>query len=355
MTTQEKTSKKTAEVSRNETEQETVRQKEIYEQITASLAEHYDTLYYVDVETGTYAEISSTADYKKLNVPATGKDFFAESRRSIRKYVHPEDQAEVTRIHYKDAMLKNLKNQDSFSMAYRLVVEGRVVHIRHIEILTRDRKHIIVCVENIDAEVEAQLALQESQKKGATFTQIAETLASHYDLIYYIDCQTQHYTELSAHKKYGELQIQDEGEDFFAVSRINADRIIHPEDRDRIKLFLDKDRFFSLLQDRRQLTEDYRMFVRGRKTQYTRMTVTYSSDRSHFIICVENREEEVRREKEHLEALSTANRLARLDILTGTRNKTAYQEAAKTLQNAIDENNENTEPFGIVTILVENN
>ena len=333
------------EVHRREAEQEIARQKEIYNQITTSLANHFDMLYYVDIETSTYTEISSAVDYKKLNVPATGNDFFAESRRSIRKYVHPEDQAMVTRIHYKDAMLKNLKNRNSYSLAYRLVVDGKVRHIRHIEILTRDRAHIIVCIENIEAEVQAQLALQESQKRSETFTQIAETLASHYDLIYYIDCKTSQYAELSSSKKYGELQIQNEGEDFFAISHINADRYIHPEDRDRMKLFLDKDHFFSQLEDRRQLVEDYRMFVSGRKIQYTRMTVTYSSDRSHFIICIENREEEVRREKEHLDALSTANRLARLDILTGTRNKTAYQEAAKALQNTIDEE---AVPFGIV-------
>ncbi|MBO7669555.1 MAG: EAL domain-containing protein [Oscillospiraceae bacterium] len=312
------------------------RRNEIYRQISASLVDHYDTLYYVDVDTGTYTEISSTDDYKKLNVPATGNDFFADSRRSIRRYVHPDDQEKANRLHYKDTMLQNLENRSSFSTAYRLVVDGRVRYIRNIEILTRDRKHILICIENIDEEVKAQLARLNRQQKNVTFTQIAETLAAHYDLIYYVDCVTSHYAELSAGRKSGELEILEEGEDFFVNAQLNADRLIHPEDRDRIKLFLDKDRFFSLLEDRRQLIEDYRMFVGPRKTQYTRMTVSFSSDRTHFIICVENREEEVRREKEHLDALSTANKLARLDILTGTRNKTAYRETEKTLQQMID-------------------
>ena len=81
-----------AQVRQREIDDEIARQKEIYNQITASLAEQYDTLYYIDIETSTYIEISSTDAYKKLNVPATGNDFFSESRRSIRKYVHPEDQ-----------------------------------------------------------------------------------------------------------------------------------------------------------------------------------------------------------------------------------------------------------------------
>ena len=86
-----------------EIDRETAVQKEVYNQICESLAEQFDTLYYVDIETNQYVEISSTDDYKKLNVPATGSDFFAESRRSVRKYVHPEDQDMIIKLHHKDA------------------------------------------------------------------------------------------------------------------------------------------------------------------------------------------------------------------------------------------------------------
>ena len=137
------------EYQRREAEKEIARQKEIYDQITSSLAEQYDTLYYIDIETNTFVEISSTDEYKKLNVPATGNDFFAESRRSIRKYVHPEDQDLAISLHYKDVMQKNLKNRNSYSVAYRLVVDNQVKNIRHTEIMAKDKKHIIVCIENI--------------------------------------------------------------------------------------------------------------------------------------------------------------------------------------------------------------
>ncbi|SNU04520.1 diguanylate cyclase (GGDEF) domain-containing protein [Lachnospiraceae bacterium] len=334
------------EYHRRKQAEETAREKEVYDQIASSLAGQYDTLYYIDIETSTYVEVSSTDDYKKLNVPATGKDFFAESRRSIRKYVHPEDQDAAMKFHYKDVMLKNLQNRNSFSASYRLVVDGQVRHIRHSEIMARDKKHIIVCVENIDAEVQTKLALKESQKKSITYTQIAESLASHYDIIYYINLRNSHYMEFSTHKLYGELEIQEEGEDFFEVALQNVDRIIFPEDRERMKLFLDKDNFITCLGDKKQLIEDYRMVVDGGHPQYTRMTVMWSSDRSHFIMCIENREEDVRKEKEHLQALSMANEMARRDGLTGTRNKTAYKEMEKELQIQIDEGDGS--PFGIV-------
>ncbi len=325
-----------AQYRQKEIDRETARQKEIYNQITSSLAEQYDTLYYINIDDNTYSEISSTDEYKKLNVPATGNDFFAESRRSISKYVHPEDQAKAMALHYKDVMLGNLKNRNSFSVAYRLVVNGQVRHIRHTEIMARDRKHIIVCIENIDAEVRAQLALKADREKSVTYSQIAETMAAHYDLIYYIDCESSRYAEFSTKRKSGALKVQEEGADFFASCRKNLDRLIYVEDRERIRNFLDKDHLISGLETRRQLTEDYRMVVDGGKSQYTRMEVTYSSDHSHFIICVENRDNDVHREQEHLAALSMANEMARRDELTHVKNKTAYHEMEKELQKQID-------------------
>ena len=334
-----------AQYRQQEADREIARQREIYNQITSSLAEQYDTLYYVDIADNTYHEISSTDEYKKLNVPATGSDFFVESRRSIAKYVHPEDQEKALRIHYKDVMLDNLKNRNSFSIAYRLVVNGQVRHIRHTEIMARDGKHIIVCIENIDAEVRAQQALKADRQRSVTYTQIAERLADHFDLIYYIGCDSSNYAELSTRRKSGELQVQEEGEDFFAASRKNLERLIFAEDRDRVREFLDRDHLISGLENNRQLSEDYRMNLSGGKTQYTRMTVTYSSDHSHFIICVENRDQSVRREQAHLAELNLANEMARRDALTHVKNKTAYHEQEKELQKQIEET---CEPFGIV-------
>ena len=186
---------------------------------------------------------------------------------------------------------------------------------------------------------------KEKRRKSATYTQIAETLASHYDLIYYIDCSSLHYEEFSTKRKSGELRIQEEGEDFFTTARKNVDRFIYSEDRERIRNFMNKDCLISKLENQRQITEDYRQVSDVGKTHYTRMYVTYSSNRSHFIICVENRDKDVRREQEHLAALSTANEMARRDELTGIKNKTAYQEAEKKLQKQIREKGD---PFGLV-------
>jgi len=334
-----------AEHRRREEEKETARQKEIYNQITSSLAAQYDTLYYIDLETNRYAEISATDEYRKLNVPATGNDFFADSRRTSKVYVHPDDVDEVIALHFKDRMLKNLKHRNSFSKTWRLVINGHVKHIRHTEIMASDGKHIIVCIENIDDEVKAQLELKESKQKSATYSQIAESLAAQYDLIYYVNAETGYYKEFTTHKIYGELEIQEEGDDFFGTAEKNADKLLFPEDKQRIKLFINKDNLITQLETSRRISQDYRMVVGGGEPQYTRMNISWSSDKTHFIICIENREEFVKKEMEQLQALSIANETARRDSLTGIRNMTAYQEFEAGLQKDVEE--KAVESFGI--------
>lgn len=62
------------------------------------------------------------------------------------------------------------------------------------------------------------------------------------------------------------------------------------------------------------------------------MTVRKSSDGTHFIIGVENVDDEIQKEKQHLKELKTEKELARRDELTGIKNKTAYKELEKSVQ-----------------------
>ena len=66
------------------------------------------------------------------------------------------------------------------------------------------------------------------------------------------------------------------------------------------------------------------------------MTVRKTADGTHYIIGIENIDAEVKKEKQHLKALNTEKELARRDELTGVRNKTAYTELEKSVQDNID-------------------
>ena len=102
----------------------------------------------------------------------------------------------------------------------------------------------------------------------------------------------------------------------------------------------------STMETHKDCSINYRMVVSG-KTQYTRMTVRKSSDKTHFIIGIENVDDEIKREKQHLKELNTEKELARRDELTGVKNKTAYKELEASVQGSI-ENNIDSLAFAII-------
>ena len=66
------------------------------------------------------------------------------------------------------------------------------------------------------------------------------------------------------------------------------------------------------------------------------MIARKTSDNRHFIIGVEDIDDEVKREKQQLKELKTERELARRDELTGVKNKTAYRELEQSAQGNID-------------------
>ena len=325
----------------------------IYARLHA-LTGNFICVYVVDPATDDYREFSATDDYVQSFAQAKdGKDFFGTVRKAAQDFNHPEDLERFLSAFTKENILGEIDRSGIFTLDYRLVMEGTPVYVQMKAAMVEEKEgpRLVVGLNNIDAEVRAKLAQKADLEKRVTYTRIAERLASRYDLIYYINCETLRYAEFSSERRFGELTVQHEGEDFFKASEKQIDALIHPEDRERIRLFLDRDQLISQLETQPLLAEDYRMLLSGGKMQYTRMTVTYSSDHSHFIICVENRDQRVRRQQEHLAALRLANEIARRDELTHTKNKTAYREVEKDLQKQLEEG---AEPFGIVVCDINN-
>ncbi|MBP5363544.1 MAG: EAL domain-containing protein [Ruminococcus sp.] len=321
-------------------------EREIYNQIAESLAVHFDTLYYVDMETNEYFEYSSADTYKSLNIPTRGSDFFIESMKNLKKYVHPDDQERVIPLFEKNAILMNLKNSRLFSATYRLIMAGNVMQCRCVQIWASDKKHIIVGIENINDEVNAQEAFEEAKKQSVTYGQIIESLAIRYDVIYYVNGETGEYTKYSSDAISTGQSSRFEGKNFFieAVRLIN--KYVHAEDKDRILSMIDKDYIITALGNSKQYSENYRNLANN-GMKYGRITVMRSNDNVHFIVGLENIDEEVKKEQEQIEALNHANELARRDGLTGTRNMTAFCEFEDSIQNSIDSGMGHS-PFAIV-------
>ncbi len=322
------------------------KEKEIYDNIASSLAEDYEAMYYINIETGEFREFSKSQKYAAMKVPVGGRDFYAETRVNIEKYVHPDDREFAQNLHRKEIMLKNLEGRKSYSYKYRLMIEGHPRFFQFTVMRANDDKHFVLYEKDIDDEITAENMRLENQKKQVIFTQIAEILAVNYDVIYYVDAKDSSYISYECRNIYGELYVQKAGDDFFADSRIDITNIVHKNDRDLVLEFINKDHIISTLINQKSCSLDYRI-VAFKQTHYVRMTVRKTSDGIHYIIGIENINDEVKREKQHLKALNTEKELARRDDLTGVKNKTAYNELEKSVQTNID-NGMDYLPFALV-------
>ena len=126
---------------------------EAMNQIALTLTKHFDSLYYVDIATGKYTEYTSEHMLETAGIPISGADFFTESQRYASRCVHPDDLELVISLHDKTAMLDRLRQNRFYSIAYRLILNGRIIRVRHFEIMCEDNSHILCCLENIEDEV----------------------------------------------------------------------------------------------------------------------------------------------------------------------------------------------------------
>ena len=145
-----------------------------FNQIAETLAAHYDSVFYVDAESGQYTELVPTQILAELRIPEEGQDFFSMAKANADKYVHPDDLDLVLLIHDKKTIVDTVTKAGSYSVSCRLLIDGNIKHIRHVDMLCKDRKHILFCMENIDDEVREKEAQQEKLRSAECKVRVDE-------------------------------------------------------------------------------------------------------------------------------------------------------------------------------------
>ncbi len=141
-----------------------------YIQIAKTLAGHFDSLHYIDLETGNYKEFFSSPLFSELGIPAEGDDFFSMAREANEKMVLPEDREKFLVFHDRITLKERLVPRCPASVSGMLMLNGKIQHTRHIFIMCSDEKHLIFCTEDTEMEFrekEEQKRSLESARKMA--------------------------------------------------------------------------------------------------------------------------------------------------------------------------------------------
>ena len=166
-------------------------------------------------------------------------------------------------------------------------------------------------------------AYENARHIGIIYTHIAQTLASSYADMYYVNLETGEFSEYLPDVEKGMLTETRHGTDFFEKCREDAKWHVHPDDREMVMDALDKEHLLEHLQRNGSFVMTYRLLTRTggnakSAATYVSMKVTRMKDDENFvIIAVADVDEEMkkRRAEERMKEEHTA--YERLTALSG--------------------------------------
>ena len=318
----------------------------VYESIIDSLAEDYFNLFYVDLETEDYIEYGSRTEEGRRTVESRGKDFFTASRENARHFIYWEDQPAFIAAMDKEFLVGEIRAHGTFIMQYRLQIDGRPTYVNlKATFASGDQRHMIIGVNNIDAQVRERAAAQKTREEMRAFARLS-ALNGNMIVLYFIDPQTSAYTEYSATQGFEQLGISKRGDDFFASTYQNSFRTIHPDDLELFHARITRENILGAIERDGVFALDYRLVGEGLPAHVRfKAAMVVEDGRPMLIVGLLDEDARVAREREYERTLNEAQLLATRDGLTGVKNKHAYVEAENELNELIAE--EQAEAFGI--------
>ncbi len=123
-----------------------------YSHVAKALAGLFDCLYYVEIETGRFVEFLGSKMLADLHIPKEGNDFFKLASSNAGRYVYPADLDRVMESHNRDVVVEELEKNGYYVVFFRLIMGGKIIHVRHLDLMCEDGKHIICGMENVEEE-----------------------------------------------------------------------------------------------------------------------------------------------------------------------------------------------------------
>ncbi len=264
-----------------------------FEEIAVALAGDYDSLFIIDSKDDSYVEYLAEGNTKKLIKRKSGDDFFSDVIRDCRKQVHPEDQEFFISMFRKESVMDILESGNSFSLNYRVMIDGKPVHF-FLKTIRGFEQKVVIGVRNVEKQWEREFKAEMEIK---TYRHIAGALASRYEAIYYINIENNAYTQYSTSDEYAKLGTAKSGMDFFHDASGDIPKYLHPDDVNRVLSAIEKDTLLRNLEANGTIALSYRQML-GDKTRYVSMNVVRpKNDMNHIVMGVMNIDAQIRREQ----------------------------------------------------------
>ena len=178
------------------------------------------------------------------------------------------------------------------------------------------------------------------------FGQVAITLAKNYDSMYYVDIESDNFIEFFHSQMLDEMNLPEQGTNFFEFMREQTHRVVHPDDQSYILNLLNKDALLGKLRENNSSIAVCRFILGGEIFHICHVSIL-CDDGKHILGCIKNIENEFQEREAQDQILQSVERLARMDELTGIKNKNAYSERVNEIEFMIRNKDVNME-FAVV-------
>ena len=143
------------------------------------------------------------------------------------------------------------------------------------------------------------LAMEDSTKQSqVSYMLIARALAADFFALYYVNMETETFTEFRSDAEEGDLAVERQGENFFEESRKDALEFIDERDREYFCFKFTKENIIRAMDEHESFTLTYRLLENGVPTYVNMKAVRMRSDSKHIIIGVNNVDSQVRQKME---------------------------------------------------------
>ena len=189
--------------------------------------------------------------------------------------------------------------------------DGRTVHLFIRRIATNP-------VTGVEAYVVAVLGISEANDEyGLTFASVIQELSTDYIYFYYVDLDTEKYTEYGPGNAGVNLLIENKGENFFEESRKNSKYVLHPHDVEMFVRSFTKENVVKAIKELGSYNITYRIMINGESTYVSLKAVRANTKRNGILLGVSNIDSQKRQQAEFERAQQERKVYARVNALSG--------------------------------------
>lgn len=234
-----------------------------YASITKALAADYFNLFYVNLETEEFIEYYSGLGEEIMSTERHGSNFFNQARNDARIYLYEEDQDMFCAALTKENILNELDAHGRFSITYRLIDNNEPFYVNmKVMRMQQDNKHIILAVSNIDSQMKQRELLEQARNEQIFYSRLM-SLSGDFIAMYIVDPKTEQYNEYNSNEAFNEYGLAKQGENFFATTYKESEKLLPPEDFKLLKEYFTKENVLAEIAKKGVFALQYRISHKG--------------------------------------------------------------------------------------------